>query len=87
MNLDSFEKHRIDLKRPLLLMRGPKGVLACGYLNPATFTKTGEACAIVTGVSDYDEMVNAKVVSVSEAARAAGVEPGMTGGEALERFA
>jgi uncharacterized protein YunC (DUF1805 family) len=60
--------------------------LACGYLNVETFNKTGELGAIVTGVKDFDEMLAAKVVSVSTAAAQAGMKAGMTGGEAVEQI-
>lgn len=87
MDLRSFEKHFIQLKSPLLLIKGAKGILACGYLNIETFNRTGEAAAIVTGVKTHEAMVTAKVIAVSNAARSAGVEIGMTGEEALQKFA
>jgi uncharacterized protein YunC (DUF1805 family) len=87
MDLNAFEKHHIQLKSPLLLIKGAKGILACGYLNIETFNKTGEAAAIVTGVKTYEDMVKAKVIAVSNAARAAGIEIGMSGEDALAKFA
>ena len=86
MDLNSFEKHFIQLKSPLLLIKGAKGILACGYLNIETFNKTGEPAAIVTGVKTHEDMVKAKVIAVSNSARAAGIEVGMTGEDALTRF-
>jgi len=81
-----IERHRITLAAPLLIARGGKGMLACGYINPATCDKTGEACAIVTGVKGFDDMLEAKVVAVSRAAAGLGVQVGLSGREALERF-
>lgn len=86
MNLDSFEKHHIALKSPLLVIKGYNGVLACGYLNIETFNKTGEPAAIVTGVRTHDDMLKAKIIAVSNGARSVGVEIGMTGEEALQKF-
>ena len=86
MDWTGFETHRIELARPLLIVRGTRGLLACGYLNVATFEKTGEAAAIVTGVGDYDAMLGARVVALSPAARELGVEEGMRGEDALERM-
>ncbi|MCX5808365.1 MAG: DUF1805 domain-containing protein [Proteobacteria bacterium] len=86
MNWNGLEKHRIDLKLPLLIIRGSHGLLACGYLNVETFNKTGEAAAIVTGVKDFDDMLTAKVVKVSNAAEQAGIEPGMTGAEVIDHI-
>jgi len=80
---DNLEQHRIDLKLPLLLIRGSKGLLACGYLNVETFNKTGEVAAIVTGVRTFDDMLVARVASVSRAADEAGIKVGMTGAEVV----
>ena len=41
---------------------------------------------VVTGVRTFDDMLNARVVAVSSAAIACGVEPGMPGREALLRM-
>ncbi|MCX5817278.1 MAG: DUF1805 domain-containing protein [Proteobacteria bacterium] len=86
MDWNGLEKHRIDLKLPLLIISGTRGLLACGYLNVETFDKTGETAAIVTGVKNFDDMLNAKAVKVSNAAEQAGIEPGMTGAEVVERI-
>ena len=87
MDLNSFEKHFIQLKSPLLLIKGAKGLLACGYLNIETFNKTGEVAAIVTGVRTHEDMLKAKVIAVSNAGRDAGVAIGITGEEFLKEFA
>ncbi len=86
MTWDGIEKHQIALALPLLVAKGAKGVLACGYLNPETFTKTGEACAIVTGVSSFDEMLDATVVAISQGAADIGIQTGCSGREALEQL-
>lgn len=86
LDLSSFERFEIALKSPLLLIKGAKGVLACGYLNIEAFNRGGEAAAIVTGVRTHDDMLKAKVVAVSDAARGLGIEPGMTGAQALTKF-
>lgn len=79
--------HRVELKKPLLLITTNQGsVLGCGYLNPETFTKTGEACAIVTGVADFEAMMVASVVAVSSEAAARGVQVGDTGEAALAKM-
>jgi uncharacterized protein YunC (DUF1805 family) len=86
MNWEGLERHRIDLKLPLLVIRGRRGVLACGYVNVETFNKTGEVGAIVTGVKDFDDMLGAKLVGISAAGAQAGITAGMTGAEFLERI-
>jgi len=82
VNMQDKNLH-FQLKKPLLVMTEEKGFLACGYINVETCNKTGEACAIVTGVNNYDEMKVAKIVIASEAAIALGIGPGMTGAAAL----
>jgi len=86
MNLESFEKFHVALKSPLLVIKAPKGVMGCGYLNIETFNRTGEAAVIVRGVNTHEDMLNAKVVAASDAARALGIEPGITGAEALQKL-
>lgn len=84
MNWQGLEKHSISLKLPLLIIKGSKGILACGYLNVETFIKTGEVAAIVTGVKSFEDMLNAKVVKVSAAAEQAGLKVGMAGAEVID---
>ena len=86
MDLAEFRTCRYELKRPLLIITGAKGSLACGYLNIATFEKLEEAAAIVTGVADFVDMTRASVQQVSPLAAELGVKVGMTGAEALELF-
>ena len=83
-NWGTLSQHRIDLKLPLLTIQGEKGLLACAYINIATCDKTGEACAIVSGVKTHEEMLSKLVVGVSKAASELGIVPGMSGAEALE---
>jgi uncharacterized protein YunC (DUF1805 family) len=77
---------RYDLTKPLLIIKGKNGFLACAYINPETCNKTGEACAIVSGVNDYDDMKKAKIIAVSESAERLGVKVGDLGQKALEKF-
>jgi uncharacterized protein YunC (DUF1805 family) len=86
MNPESFEKYHIAFRSPLLVIKAPKGIMGCGYLNIETFNQTGEAAVIITGVRTHDDMMRAKVVAVSKTAQAMGVELGMTGAEVLPKF-
>lgn len=79
----NYETLRFELKRPLLVIKAPKGFLACGYINPETCNKTEEACAVVTGVSNFDDMKKASVVAVSKLAGELGINVGDTGESAL----
>ena len=80
----NLERERIDLASPLLIIKGESGFLACGYINAATCNKTGEACAIVNGVNNHDDMLEATISDVSAAAVALGIKVGMSGADALE---
>lgn len=71
---------------PLVLIKAPKGFVMCGYLNMQTANRLGDAAALVKGVKSFDDVLNAKVVEVSEKARALGVVEGLSGREALERM-
>lgn len=84
MDWNGFTCCRHELKRPMLVITGSKGSLACGYLNISTFDKLNEAAAIVRGVDDFEDMCTAQVSEVSAAAQRLGVTPGMTGQAALE---
>lgn len=70
-------------KSNILLIQAAHGFLACGYFDVAVANRLGDAAAIVTGVKNYEDMLAASVVRLSEAALAAGVREGMTGREAL----
>lgn len=78
--------HHIELKYPLLILQGSKGMLVCGYLDMQTLEETGEAAAKVCGVSFFGDMPNAIIKQVTPAAAKLGVKVGDTGQQALEKF-
>ncbi len=84
MDWTGLTRFSTDLALPLMFIRGSKGLLVCGYFNIETFDRTGEASALVRGVNTFDEMAAAEIQSVSAAASELGVQPGMTGQQALE---
>ncbi len=84
--MQEFEKLRFELKKPLLIVKAPNGILACGYINAETCNKTEEACAIVTGVNSYEDMYKATVVAVSQKALDLGVSIGDSGESALQKM-
>lgn len=86
MTTDTIEALTFQLAKPLLILKEAKGFLACAYINIETCNKTGEACALVSGVNNYDEMQTAKVIAVSNAAMALGVNIGDSGTRALEKM-
>jgi len=70
----------------LLVIRAEKGVLGCGYLNVDVADKLNDVLAIVSGVKNYDDMLNATVKAVSQAAAALGITAGMSGRDALRKM-
>ena len=82
-----FDAYRIPTANASLLAISAKnGMLACGYLKVETADKLGDALAIVTGVSCYDDMLEKSVVAVSKSAEAMGVAIGMSGKDALVKM-
>jgi uncharacterized protein YunC (DUF1805 family) len=77
-----LERSKISLEAPLLIVKGSLGFLGCGYIN--TDSCIDEACAIVSGVNTYNDMLKASVKAVSKDATKLGIKVGMTGAEAME---
>lgn len=67
----------------ILVIKAQNGLLGCGYISLDTAERVGDAVAIVSGVKNFDDMLNARVKSVSSAAAKLGVAPGMSGRDAL----
>jgi len=86
MDWEGLTKEEVQLALPLLIIKGSRGFLGCGYINIETCNKTGEACAVVTGVKTHEEMLNAEIKAVSAEAARLGVRVGMRGKEALAIF-
>lgn len=76
------ETLRVDFNRPLLIMKAPNGFVACGYINPETCNRTGDACAIVNA-GNFDDMKQAAIVAVSDKAAELGIRIGDSGESAL----
>lgn len=70
----------------LVLVRGKKGYVMCGYLNLETAQKLGDAACIVTSVNSIDDLLAAKVIKLTPAAEKLGIKPGISGKGALEKL-
>lgn len=68
---------------PLIVIRGRKGVIFCGYLNPDVAERAGLVAAIVSGVKTFDEILEKPVVYSTKKATELGIKTGMSGKEAL----
>lgn len=73
----SFLGLKAELKDlpPLLLIKGEKGFIMCGYLNIEVAEKLGATAAVVSGVKSFDDVLNAEIKVVTTKAKALGLEP------------
>ena len=71
---------------PLLLIIAEKGFVMCGFLNVDVAERVGLAAAMVSGVKNFEDVLNAEVKAVTSKAKSLGVEAGMKGEEALKRM-
>ncbi len=60
----------------LVLLRGDKGFVMCGYLNIDVCEKLGLIAAIVTGVKTVDDLLKAEIKAATSKARELGIAPG-----------
>ena len=80
-----FEFVRMPLgKAPLLILKGRKGYVMCGYLDIMTSDKVGDLSVRVSGVNTLDDLLNSKVAKVSAKASEAGIREGMPVTEILQ---
>ena len=78
---------KMDMEHaPLLVIRAGCGFVMCGYLNMDIANKLGDVAVRVTGVKSFEDVLNAKVVDVSESAKNRGIMVGMAAREALNRM-
>jgi len=61
---------------PLLLIKGSKGFVMCGYLNMEAAERLGAAAAIVSGVKTFDDVLNARIKAATTKGKQLGLEPG-----------
>lgn len=63
-------------EKTLVVLRGSKGYVMCGYLNLEAADKFKDVAVIVTGVSSIEDALNAVVHSCSQAASSLGITQG-----------
>lgn len=69
---------------PLLLMIAEKGFVMCAFLNVEAAEKLGVAAAVVSGVKDFQDVLDAEIGAVTSKAKAMGVDVGIKGSDALK---
>ena len=72
--------------KKLVLAKARRGFIMCGYLNMKTADKFNDAAAIVKGVANFEQLLKAKVVVVSKAAKKCGISEGMLAKEAIVKL-
>jgi uncharacterized protein YunC (DUF1805 family) len=63
-------------EKTLVVLRGGKGYVMCGYLNLEAADKFNDVAVIVTGVSSIEDALKATVHSYSRAASSLGITQG-----------
>lgn len=75
---------KMDMEHaPLLVIRAGCGFVMCGYLNMEIADKLDDVAVRVTGVKSFEDVLNAKAVDISHAAKKRGIMNGMTAKDAL----
>jgi uncharacterized protein YunC (DUF1805 family) len=75
---------KMDMENaPLLVIRARRGFVMCGYLNMEVANRLGDVAVRVTGVKNFEEVLEARSVEVSDAAKKLGIEVGMIARDAL----
>lgn len=79
-----FEASKISTSHAnILMIKAKQGFLGCGYFDVETANKLEEPIAIVTGVKSFEDMLEAKVIKLSNAALSLGLTEGISGKDAL----
>jgi uncharacterized protein YunC (DUF1805 family) len=63
---------------PLLLIKGDKGFIMCGYLNLEVAEKVNAIAAVVSNVNTFEDVLNAKIKTATSKAIELGLKPGKT---------
>ncbi|MEW6075852.1 MAG: DUF1805 domain-containing protein [Candidatus Omnitrophota bacterium] len=74
-------------KKNLIVLKGQKGYVMCGYLNMQAAERFEEAAVMITGVSSISGALKSSVHSCSPAAAQLGIRPGQPIREALKLLA
>jgi len=71
----------------LIVLRGRRGYVMCGYLNLSAANKFHDTAVKITGVATINEALAAKAHSLSSAARKSGIYKGQPVREVLKIIA
>lgn len=68
----------------LIILRGTRGYVMCGYLDLAVAEKFGDAAVRITGVTTIEDALNARAESCTTAASSLGIRKGQPIKEVLD---
>jgi uncharacterized protein YunC (DUF1805 family) len=71
---------------PLLLLKGGKGFVMCGYLNIEAAERLGAIAAVVSGVENFDDVLNAEIKVATSKAEVLGLKPGKVVRSVIEKI-
>lgn len=69
---------------PLLIIKAKKGYVACSYIDKDAAEKLGDIACFVSDVRTFDDVLRAKVKSMTTWADESGIRKGMSVKKALE---
>ena len=77
---------RVDLpdSPPLVMIIGRTGFVMCGFLNMEAAEKLNVTAAMVSGVRNFDDVLEAEVKAVTSRAERKGIKVGMKGKDAVK---
>ncbi len=77
---------RVDLpdSPPLVMIIGRTGFVMCGFLNMEAAEKLNVTAAMVSGVRNFDDVLEAEVKAVTSRAEGKGIRVGMKGKDAVK---
>ena len=88
MNWTGLDRIHFSLNKPLMVIRGSKGFLACGYIDIQVADTFEDACAVVRTVENFQQMLVRRVAKgdISRMGQRLGITEGMTGAQVLEKI-
>ncbi len=77
---------KVDLpdSPPLVMIIGQTGFIMCGFLNMEAAEKLNVTAATVSGVKNFDDVLEAEVKAVTSKAERKGIKVGMKGKDAVK---
>lgn len=77
---------KVDLpdSPPLLMIIGRTGFVMCGFLNVDAAEKLDVIAAMVSGVRNFDDVLEAEIKAATSKAQSKGIRVGMKGKEAVK---